>query len=408
MTSPPRWAAGSLIASVLFVELGSAILMIGLPLFVLDRYELALDGALAIGLRYLPGVVLGGWLNYALRHVNPRFLAATATVGIAVIAMAIPATTELWQVQLLSVALGLCTTVDVPSRLTMRSWVTSPGNEQQLNSLIVAVERIGLTIGPLLAAGISIVAGVKGNFFVQALLAVPAILTLLLVPRPSHVEDAPQPDQASQTGPSTRLRALVSKFDPVVVAYSVTALLYMCGVGIRTIYLPIHSDGTTAALGIYTASLAVGGIVGGILATRLRGNREVLYMLGSVLEGICWLVLAAGVPLAAEMATLFVAGVFESAATAVFLTAIQVRLRPESIGPYYGWLIPSNDAFIFLGVAIAGLVATTTDRNIALPVLIAVFSAIPVLVLWTTFVKPLFVRTQPSLSEGLGNRGGTP
>lgn len=406
LTRPPRSAASALIASVLFVELGSAILMIGLPLFVLQRYGLALDGAFAIGLRYLPGIVLGPWLNFVLRRFNPKILASTTTAGIAVIAMAIPFTTELWQVQLLSVALGLCTTVDVPSRLTMRSWVTSPGNEQQINSLIVTMERVGLTIGPLLAAGIGLIAGIEGNFFAQALLAVPAILTLLLVPRPERVDDTPQPAEGPRSGPLTRLRSLVTKFDRVVVAYSITALLYMCGIGIRIIYLPILSDGSTATLGIYTASIAVGGIVGGIFATRLRGNREVIYMLASVLEGLSWLLLALNAPLHLEIATLVFAGFVESAATAVFLTAIQVRLRPESIGPYYGWLIPSNDAFIFLGVMIAGLAATIMDRGAMLPILIAAFCAVPVLVIWKTFVRPVFVRpSQPSAERSKKRRG---
>ncbi|WP_228453236.1 MFS transporter [Rathayibacter toxicus] len=173
-------------ASVLFVELGSAILMIGLPLFVLQRYGLALDGALAIGFRYLPGVIVGPWLNYTTRRISPKIVASTATAGIAIVALLIPATNQLWQVHLLSVILGIFTTVDVPARLAMRSWVTSRGTEQRLNSLIVTTERIAITVGPLLAASIGVFAGVEGNFSLQALLAAPAILTLLFVPRPTH------------------------------------------------------------------------------------------------------------------------------------------------------------------------------------------------------------------------------
>ncbi len=193
----------------------------------------------------------------------------------------------------------------------------------------------------------------------------------------------------------TQRRTSMKKLDGIVVAYSITALIYMCGVGLRIIYLPILSRGSTASLGIYTASLAVGGIVGGILATRLRGNHEVIYLLASVCEGLCWLILLSPAPMAIEITILVIAGIFESSATAVFLTAIQFRLRPESIGPYYGWLIPSNDAFIFVGIVLGGIAGTTADGAVILPLFIAVFSAVPVLALWKTFVRPLFVRTTP-------------
>ncbi|PPF56014.1 hypothetical protein C5C13_11775 [Clavibacter michiganensis] len=397
-----KYRAPALIASVFFVEMGSAILMIGLPLFVLSRYGLALDGAIAIGLRYLPGVFLGPWANFYLRRFSPKIIASVTTAGIAIVAVSITLTSQLWQVQVLSVLLGLLTTVDVPSRLAMRTWVTSPGKEMRINSMIVTVERVAITVGPLMAAGLAVVGGVTGAFYAQALLAIPAILTLLAVPRPPIVDSVASDQGVPDTYRLKQMRALLARFDPLVVAYSITALLYMCGVGVRVIYLPILSDGSSSLLGVFVAAFAVGGIAGGIASTRLRGNRQSAYMVASVLEGACWLVMATGAPLAVQVPVLVLAGVLESAATAVFLTAIQARLRPESIGTYYGWLVPTNDSFIFVGIVIAGMTSGLVIRESALALLLAAFCVLPVLIFTRTFVYPLFVspKREPGTETG--------
>lgn len=379
----------ALITSVFFIEIGSAILLVGFPLFVLQRYGLSLDGALAVGLRYLPGIFLGPTLNYALRHVSPKILASVTTILIAATAILITFTTQLWQVQLLSVLFGLLTTVDIPARLSMRAWVTRPGMEMRVNSLIVTVERVAITIGPLIAAGIAFFVGVVGNFYAQAVFAVPALFVLMFIRRPSAKKSS-LTESSTGTTVLSRLSSLFSRFDSVVVAYSVTALVYMCGVGVRTIYLPLLSGGSSTLLGAYTAAFAVGGVLGGVLATKLKANREVIYLLASLFEGMCWLVMVANVPFPIHIATLFVAGIFESAATAAFLTSLQLRLRPESIGPYYGWLIPSNDAFIFLGIVAAGVTNGLAEQDIILPLLIAVFSAVPVLLFGKIYVLALF------------------
>lgn len=261
--SPYRCAtvAERLACKRLSCGVGVAFTLLGLPLFILNRYGLGPDGALALALRYLPNVVAGPWMNYVLRRMNPRILAQVSTTIGALLVILIPFTNSILQLQMLSVFLGLVAAVDIPSRLALRPWVTAPGREMELNSKVVTIERVAITLGPLSAAGAAAALGIGHIFFVQAALVVPAALVLFLVRRP----------HAFVVGRSAVLREpnrlrwnhLRSRLDLTVVAYSVTALVYMVGVGSRAILLPLLAAGQSWLLGLFTAAFAIGGIAGG-------------------------------------------------------------------------------------------------------------------------------------------------
>jgi hypothetical protein len=132
-------------------------------------------------------------------------------------------------------------------------------------------------------------------------------------------------------------------------------------------------------LGYLVAALGGGGVVGGLFAGRLRpANQGAVFLLGNVLEGLCWISLVLLPNPAAAVAALFVAGCLESAATAVYYAEVQARMAAVSQLRYYAMLLPVCDMFRLADAMMASLVlaaghvswlAAVIATAISLPVL---------------------------------------
>lgn len=163
-----------LIASISISQLGAAITGVALPLFLLDRFGLGLDFGLTLAIRLIPNIVLGTVVSEAVRRWDPRAVSVLASVVSALIAVAIPFTDALWQVQVLSFLLGLTTMFLAPARLALRTRVTPDGRELEANGLLVTAQRTATLLGPVVVGPVLAFGTVSMLFFAEAATALVA------------------------------------------------------------------------------------------------------------------------------------------------------------------------------------------------------------------------------------------
>jgi MFS family permease len=149
-------------------------------------------------------------------------------------------------------------------------------------------------------------------------------------------------------------------------------------------------------LGYLLAAMGLGGALGGMAAAAFRSwNQGWVYILGNVLEGVCWVALIATGDWYAALALLFLAGVFESIASVVYFAEVQKRLPAGLQGRYYATLVPLSDVFLVAGTVAGGVLVDRAGISTG-AVLVCLAMALPVLVLVTRLVPE---RPAPAVEE---------
>lgn len=285
-----------------------------------------------------------------------------------------------WQAQLLSLVVGLVAVIGIPARMALRASVLTPERLKASTGAIVAAERLGLVLGPLVASVVTVTISVQAAFVLEFLLGLVATVSLLRLEPRADNRDTPHDDirgiyrRAWQLMRSSR----------VVWEYSLTGFTHSVGTGIRWLLFPAvlvaTLDSSENRLGLLVGAMALGGIIGGFLAPRIGSaliDRH--YVLQSGVEVIIWLVLAIVSNVPSYVAVVFIGGVFEGSTTALYFVRVQELLKPKELGRYFSLMSPLTDASIAVGVLVASALGTSqlSDRG---ALLIAVLIGIPFLV----------------------------
>jgi len=419
-TKPSIWRApglARLIASISISQLGTAVTGVALPIFLLDRFGLGLEFGLTLGIRLLPNIMLGTVVSEVVRRRDPRAVSIVASVVSAVIAIAFPFTDVLWQVQALSFLIGLTTMFLAPARLALRTRVTPQGRELESNGLIVTAQRVASLLGPVVVGPVLVFSTISVLFFAEAATALIAA-GLLIGPFPGpRVEPEGQSGAPTPRMPKSPLGILRRLFldnprdlfaiirgDGMVFGLTLTAFTYVFVVGMNSVFVPafarIRFPEIDGMLGYLIAAMGLGGAVGGILAGRLtRFSPGLMYILGNVLEAVCWLLLLLAHQPAIAIFLLVVGGILESVATAVYMAEVQARFTERELTHYYSMLLPTNDVFVLLGATTAGLLVAPDRLGVSV-VVIAGVMAVPILMLTRSFFTPRPERAPAPRTEG--------
>src|SRR5262249_33296217 len=130
-----------LASSVFIYGIANSLIMVGLPLLVLHRYGLGLDLGLVLGLRVLPNILLGPLVGELVDKRDPLRISILAGLATAALMAPVPFTTAMWQLHMLSIALGVTGMLTGLARITLRSMVILKGGEMGGNGVIVTSER---------------------------------------------------------------------------------------------------------------------------------------------------------------------------------------------------------------------------------------------------------------------------
>jgi MFS family permease len=396
---------GRLVVSIAISQIGSGITGVGLPILLLQRYGLGVGFGLTLGVRVIPNILLGTVVAETVKRWDPRAVAIVTSLCSAAVATAIPFTTALWQIQVLAFLIGLTSMFAAPARLALRSRVVPPGRELESNGLIVTAQRVAGLLGPVLAGPILAFSHVSVLFFVEAITAVLAATLLVGAFPPARAvpDDADAPTAAPQPKtPLSILRRLVVdnprqlvtliRRDRMVMGLTYTAFTYVFAVGLNSVFIPafasVRFPSVHGMLGYLVAAMGLGGAAGGLLAGRLRkANPGWLYILGNVLEAVCWLTLILVHQPVLAIAVLVTGGVMESVATAAYMAEVQARMGERELSHYYSMLLPSNDVFFLAGATVAGVLVAPGRIDVSIAV-IAGMMAVPIIVLARTFFTP--------------------
>lgn len=344
-----------LLASLFCTYLGSSITATASTIFLVQRFGVGGSSGLALVLQLVPSLLLGPVAGEVVARVNPKLAAMVGSLGVGVAVLGYFLVTTAWQAQLVSLLVGLAGVIGIPARMSLRAAVLSPDRLKSSTGAIVAAERLGLVLGPLIATTVAVATGVRAAFVLEFFLALIAIATLAgLHPRES---DRGAPTDDGVRGVYRRAWQLMTG-DQVVWEYSLTGFIYLIGVGIRRLLFPAALIVTLSSnenrLGILVGAMAVGGIVGGLIAPRVGiGHVDRQFVLQTCIEVLLWLALGLARSLPVYVPLLVLAGVFEGSTTTLYFVRVQHRLRPQEIGRYFSLMSPMSDACIVIGVLTA-------------------------------------------------------
>jgi MFS family permease len=378
------WSAGALISNI-----GTWMQRTAQDWIVLA--ELTDHSATSVGivmaLQFGPQALLLPFTGWAADNLDRRKLLLATQAGLGILALilgllVVSGHVVLWHVYVIAFLLGCVAAFDAPARQTFVSDLVDDArlaNAVALNSTSFAMGRM---IGPAVAGLLIASVGTGWVFILNAASFVAVIISLLMLRR----------DQLTPTDISLRLRGgLLDGFRYVWARPDLRAILIMLfligtfglnfPIYIATMSITVFGHGASE-YGLLTSMMAVGTVLGALLAARRDRPRFGLLMSGSVLFG-CGLTIAAIAPgFWIFGATLFVVGV----AALTFMTAsnslvqlstersmrgrvmairIAIAMGGTPIGaPIVGW---TADAFgarwgVAIGAA-AGFVAALVGLN---------------------------------------------
>lgn len=353
------WGGGRqevrLLTSLFCTYLGSSITAAASMIFLFHRFGVGPSAGFALVLQLVPNMLLGPVTGEVVCRVNPKLAAMTGSLGVGVAVLGYLLVTQAWQAQLVSLAVGIAAVIGIPARMSLRASVLSIDRLKASTGAIVAAERLGLVLGPLIASTVAVTIGVRAAFVLEFFLALVAVASLLgLRPRES---DRGAPTDNGLRGVYRRAWQLMTG-DRVVWEYSLSGFVYLIGVGMRrllfgaVLIITLHTN--TNRLGILLGAMAVGGIIGGLIAPRVDiGHVDRQYVLQTCVEILVWVALGLAGSWPVYLPLLVIAGVLEGFTTTLYFIRVQDRLQPKEIGRYFSLMSPMSDASVAFGVLIA-------------------------------------------------------
>ncbi len=378
-----------LIASLFLAQLGAAMTTVAAVLLLVDRFGIGIESGIALALKVAPNVILGPVVGDLVSTKDARKVAVASSLASALVVMLYPFATTPAFAYVVSVLIGVTGLPAISSRMALRASVVPEALQQQASGYIVAAERLGLVLGPLLAAAIATVGNYTYIFYVEAFVAVVSGALILALPKPIVSEPTRRETVTGWVrqivGPYRRALALV-RSDRLILEYTISAVLYSVGVGAQRLLLPallvLTLRTSQDQLGLLIAALAAGGVAGGLVVGRMRIDSPARwYVVITLLEVPLWLATLLSPNVAVLVLLLVLLGVLEGSGAAIYFTEIQRRIPGDQIGRYFSIMSPAADTAVVVGLLAISIVP---DASVALvgTLLVAGAAGLPFLLLW--------------------------
>jgi MFS family permease len=325
------------------------------------------DG-LALGvatfLQFFPTVLLGLGTGVLVDRVDKiRLLIVTqALVGVGSVAMGVLdglGVLTLVQVWVLAGAMGVVTAFDVPARQSVVSELVGPDqvvNAIGLNSASFNVARL---VGPALAGLLIGLAGTPLIFFLHAASSAGILLALLRLDR-SKLHRLPRsPIAGAQLVAGIRQVAA----DPTLATLIVlTGVIGVVGANSLQVVLPLAATEVfevgALGFGLVTSCLAVGGLMGALVAASTSGMPRHRWVLGAAAAlGVCLLIASVMPVLVGFGAALVLCGGMFMTFAVLANTSVQLTAKPALRGRVMAVYLTFFLGGSALGAPLLGLLA---------------------------------------------------
>ena len=195
-----------------------------IPVIVLLALDLGASTALAgviVALRGLGTMAFDVPAGVIVSRLGERRAMVVSAVALAAIALAIGLEPSLPVYALLVFLMGCAWAMWMLSRLTYATESSPIGYRGRVMSMLGGVGRMGQFVGPLIGAVLVIPLGLVGPFVVQAIFAVGAALTLLVVFSPDRLLQAESPGRVALKGVLSDHRRILGTAGLVAIAAQV-------------------------------------------------------------------------------------------------------------------------------------------------------------------------------------------
>ena len=340
--------------------LGSSFAPVALAFAVLDD----LDGSptelgLVLAAAWVPQILLtlvgGVWADRLPRNLvmvgtDLTMFAVQATVA----TLLLTGTAELWHVLVLQAVRGSAEAFFWPAAAGLTPHVVSESRLQEANALLRLSNSMTRIVGAA-AAGVVVAAVGSGwalAFDATTFLVSAAFLVRLRLPRALHAQAQNLVRELREGWEEFRSRTWLWA---IVLAASLGNLASGAAL---TVLGPVIADrdlGGAAAWGAIVSALAVGFFLGGLLSLRIRPGRPlVAAVLGMLLCGPLFVLLALTAPLPLIMAAAVVAGVGIEVFGVLWDTALQQHIPRERLSRVAAWDQLGSFVAIPIGLTIVG------------------------------------------------------
>jgi predicted MFS family arabinose efflux permease len=388
--------------------LGSSFAPVALAFAVLDDLggsptELGVVLAAAWVPQILLTLVGGIWADRLPRNLvmvgtDLTMFAVQATVAI----LLLTGTAELWHVLVLQAVRGSADAFFWPAAAGLTPHVVSESRLQEANALLRLSNSMTRIVGAA-AAGVVVAAVGAGwalAFDATTFLVSAAFLVRLRLPRTLHAKGQDLVRELREGWDEFRSRTWLWA---IVLAASLGNLGFGAAITVLGPTIADRDLGGAAAWGAIVSSEAVGFLLGGLLSLRIRPERPlVVALLGMLLTGPLFVLLAVAAPLPLILAAGVVAGIGIEVFGVLWDTALQQHVPRDRLSRVAAWDQLGSFIVIPIGLTIVGPVAAAVGVTNALLVFTVVVLVPNALALLSRDVRTLrrveIGRPQPALA----------
>ncbi|MEV7590604.1 MFS transporter [Streptomyces sp. NPDC089922] len=334
-----------------------------------DWLVLHLTGsAAAVGLvvtvQCLPTLLFGLWGGAVADRYRPRRLMVLCNAGASVLALVMTVlvttgTARMWSVCVLSGALGVITTVEGPARQALLPRLVAPEHRRSATGLATATYQLARIVGPAAAGVVIGFLGTGWAFLICAVMPLLCAVGLFALRHVRALDRAPAPHadargrwhgalQTVATHPQLRWTLVLSGF------------MALLGMNLPVLLPTLATEGFGAApesFGVLSALVAVGSLLGALLAARLRTCPLRTLAVCALSMGALQITAGFAPSLAAFGAVLVPVGIAALCFTTTAATAVQMGVGPELQGRVAGLAMLVTLGATTLGAPLAGAVA---------------------------------------------------
>ncbi|MEV2274453.1 MFS transporter [Nocardiopsis sp. NPDC049922] len=305
-------------------------------------------------LQFLPMLLFGLWGGALVDRLDKRriLVFTQASMGLLAVALGVLATVgaaQVWHVYLFAFALGLITVLDNPGR---QAFVPEMVDRERLSNAIAlnsASFQLGRVTGPAIAGLLIAWIGSGPVFMINGVSFGFTIVALLMIRTGELHRTDPVPGGKGRIREG--LRYVSGRRDLVLLLVLAACVQFFGANGQNQIALMVNNVFETgaAAFGVAAAALAVGALVGALLAARRERPRLSLVLLGSLGFGVSQVVAGAMPGYVSFVVVLVPMGVvfitFVTTLNATFQLSVDPRMRGR---------VMSMFMLVFMGVAPIG------------------------------------------------------
>jgi MFS family permease len=240
---------------------------------------------------------------------------------------------RLWMIVAIAFCSGAVLSIDQPTRGALIPMLVPPEALMNAISLQSIIFSGAATFGPAIAGFALNWVGYAGNFFLNAISYLAAIITLLLI-RPPVEQSKPRAlfwdtvrASLSAVGRDSVLPRVFSGYGALLfLGPSAAVMLPIFAVRILHISPP--------QMGLLFAAVGAGTVAGGVLIASFGDIRRkgIVFLTGMIVWSAALGVFATSTAMWLSVAALFVLGASQNAATATAITLMQTRVPPEMRG----------------------------------------------------------------------------